>query len=181
MSIQYDNYIREHRDNVIKAWNILSDNLPREFIEKYHVNMDRVDDNIILHDKSKFDEEEYDAYDKYFYRDPTDKFNVLVLSGQIDRQADFDKAWLHHQHHNPHHWQHWVLRNDDGNTKILDMDIEYILEMICDWWSFSLKKNQPLEIIQFYKDNESTRILSNKTKVIVLEILDIIKTIKTFD
>lgn len=170
MSEQYDNYIREHRDNVIRAWNILSDNLPREFIEKYHINMDRVDDNIILHDKSKFDEEEYNAYDEYFYGVRNE--NTFI---------NFDKAWLHHQHHNPHHWQHWILRNDNGNTKILDMDIEYILEMVCDWWSFSLKKNKPLEILEFYKDNESTRILSNNTKAIVLEILDIIKTIKTFD
>src|SRR5947207_278928 len=31
----------------------------------------------------------------------------------------FDGAWLHHQHVNKHHWQHWVLRNDDGDARVL--------------------------------------------------------------
>jgi hypothetical protein len=45
----------------------------------------------------------------------------------------FDRAWLHHQHRNPHHWQHWVLREDSGATKILAMPPHFVREMVADW------------------------------------------------
>jgi hypothetical protein len=45
----------------------------------------------------------------------------------------FDRAWLHHQHTNKHHWQHFVLREDDGETKVLQMPDVYTREMVADW------------------------------------------------
>jgi hypothetical protein len=60
-------------------------------------------------DLSKFDDAEYEAYDKYFHGP----------SKTAEVKAAFDVAWLHHIHMNPHHWQHWVLVNDDDGTKVL--------------------------------------------------------------
>ena len=73
----------------------------------------------VVHDLSKFRPSEWGPYARYFY-------------GQKDDQA-FDLAWLCHQKRNPHHWQWWVLREDDGGTKVMEMPLVYMLEMVCDW------------------------------------------------
>lgn len=170
MSHKYNLYLTEHIENVIKAWNILEDNLDIDFISRYHLDSDKMSEIISMHDQSKYSKEEYDAYDEYFYGTKTKEV-----------KEKFDLAWLHHQNVNKHHWQYWLLKEDNGLLKPLDMDIYSIIEMVCDWWSFSLKQNKPLEIINFYHNNESNRILSDKTKITVMELLNIIKTIKTFN
>ena len=84
------------------------------------------------HDESKNDPDEYNAYDDYFYG-KNRSYGVVMA---------FKQAWLEHIHRSPHHWQHWVLINDEPEEGevILEMPYEYIIEMICDWWSFSWKK-----------------------------------------
>ena len=170
MSHKYNLYLTEHIENVIKAWNILDDNLNIDFVSKYKLDSDKMSKIISNHDQSKYSKEEYDAYDEYFYGMKCK-----------ETKEKFELAWLHHQNTNKHHWQYWLLKEDSGLLKPLDMDIYSIIEMVCDWWSFSLKQNKPLEIIKFYHDYESNRMLSNKTKITVMELLDTIKTIKTFD
>lgn len=82
---------------------------------------------LLIHDWSKFTPAEWRPY-------------VLSFYGPWaygDRPAEvveaFDRAWLHHQHANPHHWQHWVLREDSGATKILEMPEPFVREMVADW------------------------------------------------
>ena len=71
-------------------------------------------EKLVNHDQSKYDEEEYEAYDDYFYgKEGKDEDDIAVIDNA------FDYAWLHHIHHNPHHWQYWVLVNDDDGTKAL--------------------------------------------------------------
>jgi hypothetical protein len=95
----------------------------------------------IIHDLSKFGLAEWGPYvDKFYggpypernYGDIRAHFGDTCTQPWVDRR--FDEAWLHHQRHNPHHWQHWVLREDDGETKCLEMPRKYMLEMIADWW-----------------------------------------------
>jgi hypothetical protein len=86
----------------------------------------------------------------------------------------FAYAWNIHQKINSHHWQYWVLLNDDGTTKVLDMEIHAILEMFCDWWSFSWKENNPREILVFYKYNRDKMQLSEYTQNIVEKLLVIV-------
>ena len=76
---------------------------------------------LIIHDWSKMSFAEWGPYVRAFYD-----------SGR-EVPGQFDAAWLHHQHHNPHHWQHWILREDDGNTKVLPMPEGLVREMIADW------------------------------------------------
>lgn len=126
-----------------------------------------VRDQIAVHDESKFSNEEYDAYDKYFYGG----------NRSYEVRNDFDKAWLHHIHNNPHHWQHWVLLRDDGDIEALDMPMYYIIEMICDWWSFSWNDGDLFEIFTWYGENKDIIKLSTWTKITVENILDMMKTI----
>ena len=74
----------------------------------------------IIHDLSKLLPDEFIPYSIYFYG-----------NGRNDKE--FDKAWLVHQKRNPHHWQYWLLYEDEGALKTLDMPIKYRKEMIADW------------------------------------------------
>ena len=150
MSKEYDEYLQEHRSNLCFGLEWLKQNLPEVLEGAY--NIDWLVQN--AHDHSKYGSEEYNAYDTYFYTN--------IKSYRV--QQDFQLAWLHHIHHNPHHWQHWVLINDDPaeGTVCLEMPRCYIIEMICDWWSFSWAKNDLTEMhsAAAAKASEETAALS---------------------
>ena len=78
-----------------------------------------------------------------------------------------------HIHRNPHHWQHWILTNDDPDEAetILDMPYNYIIEMICDWWSFSWNSENLREIFDWYSKHKKYMKLSAKTRLTVENIL----------
>lgn len=119
MSTRYNEYLTRHKDGVSKAFEWINSNT-HSLIQPIE---NEVRDQIAVHDESKFSNEEYDAYDKYFYGG----------NRSYEVRNEFDKAWLHHIHNNPHHWQYWVLLKDDGDIEVLDMPMNYIIEMICDW------------------------------------------------
>lgn len=115
----------------------------------------------------KTEPDEYDAYDKYFYG-KNRSYQVM---------QDFNYAWLRHIHRNPHHWQYWVLINDDPDLDeiILDMPDIYIIEMICDWWSFGWSKGDLTEIFKWYEERKEHIKLSEKTRRSVENILNMMK------
>lgn len=172
---QYEQYLTEHISNVQRAYDWIKKNLPDVLDEhnymtetKYLGDLDTIIKN---HDKSKYkmipDKDdyyelnlEYDAYANYFYAKRT---NVV--------KNDFDFAWLAHIHNNPHHWQHWILQNDESGKKILDMPYVFIIEMICDHWSFSWKTGNLYEIFRWYEAHKNTMILSDKTRTIYEDVL----------
>lgn len=160
MSKEYDQYLQEHISNVQKAYQWLV----KRFGQEYGLK----DYNVSTHDKSKYSNEEYQAYDNYFYGKKTSEVN-----------EEFNKAWLHHIHNNPHHWQHWVLLEDDPelntNYICIEMPIKYVFEMIADWWSFSWKKNNLYEIFDWYDQHKKTMKLNSSTRKVVEKILDGIK------
>ena len=166
MSARYDEYIVEHTSNVQKAYDWIKTNLseilPDGLVEKF--NLDCL---IRDHDQSKFEQEEYVAYDDYFYGG-NKSYEVV---------KNFNYAWLRHIHKNPHHWQHWVLIADEPEEgdNVLDMPYNYIIEMICDWWSFSWKKGKLDEIFEWYEEHEDNMRLSNDTRKCVESILAKIK------
>ena len=161
MSTKYNEYLSEHLANVRKAYFWLKDHaiIDLKEFESYFLKQ------LNTHDLSKYSQEEYYAYDNYFYGAETEKV-----------KKDFDYAWLHHIHQNPHHWQHWVLVNDDGSTYALEMPKEFVYEMICDWWSFSHKTGNLYEIFDWYKAHSKKMVLHENTRKLVEEILDKIKT-----
>lgn len=166
MSAKYDEYIIEHKSNVIKAYDWLCKNLPEIFpdesvgslVEWQCAN---------AHDQSKYDKEEYDAYDAYFYGNRS--YEVV---------QNFNHAWLQHIHKNPHHWQHWILINDDPELGIvaLEIPLNYIIEMICDWWSFSWKSGNLYEIFDWYAKHRDGIQMNATSRRIVEDILNKMRT-----
>lgn len=155
MSIAYTEYIVGHKENVRKAY---------DWLKSHNIIKDNSAEQIMRHDLSKYSDEEYDAYDKYFYgKEKTEKI-----------EADFNYAWLHHIHVNPHHWQYWVLKHDDEPEEALEMPIKYAIEMICDWWSFSHKTGNLYEIFDWYEKHKGM-VLHKKTRKFVEDTLDKIK------
>lgn len=160
MSISYDQYLDQHRKNVLKGFNWLVDNLPEFFngVDTYAIAT-----QILMHDNSKTSKEEYAAYREYFYGGNRSFLEV----------TNYQKAWLHHIHNNPHHWQHWVLINDDQDEGevALEMPYECIIEMICDWWAFSWQKGDLSEIFSWYDKHQNYIKLASGTRRIVEDIL----------
>ena len=165
MSLAYDLYLEQHRGNVAKGFKWIQENLPDLLIPINGVSYEH--QICYCHDLSKDDEEEYNAYDAYFY------------GGNRSYQVvkDFNYAWLHHIHNNPHHWQYWVLINDnpDEGEIIMDMPYNYIVEMICDWWAFSWKDKKLNEIFEWYEEHKEYMKLSDTTRHTVETILIRIK------
>ena len=178
---EYNNYLTEHIGNVQKAFKWLQENLPEVLSEDNYIDetsyYGELEDIIESHDDSKYnkipDAEHYydlacewDAYNEYFYGEKT----AAV-------KESFDKAWLAHIHANPHHWQHWLLQNDDPKIglRVLDMPYVFIVEMICDWWSFSWKTGNLNEIFDWYDKNKVGILISDKTRTSLEKILDKIR------
>lgn len=159
MSKEYDAYLSDHRFNVSSGYNWLHKNLPEIFdgMDEYKATL------WLNHDESKNDPDEYNAYDDYFYG-KNRSYGVVMA---------FKQAWLKHIHRNPHHWQHWVLINDEPEEGeiILEMPYEYIIEMICDWWSFSWKNDDLMEIFSWYEKHSKYIKLAPKTRKMVETIL----------
>ena len=91
----------------------------------------------------------------------------------------YQRAWLLHIHRNPHHWQHWILIHDDMENgeleTVLEMPYDYIIEMICDWWSFSWQSGNLYEIFKWYEEHSKYIKLAQTTKITVEYILDNMK------
>ena len=169
MSKQYNEYIKDHKDNVHKAFQWLQENISfKKIFGEHFLEADCMWLCTYKHDDSKYSNEEYDAYDAYFYGGNR-SYEVV---------ENFNKAWLHHIHENPHHWQHWILINDDpeNGEKILDMPDVYIVEMVCDWLSFSIAKGKMGEIFEWYDKHSKYMRLSDYTRLKVEELLDDIES-----
>lgn len=163
MSIEYDMYLTQHRANVYRGFEWIRDNMPDILKNTHHLEW-HIQYN---HDKSKNDEAEYEAYDRYFYGGNR-SYSVV---------QDFKRAWLRHIHQNEHHWQHWILHNDDPSEGmvVMDMPINCIVEMICDWWAFSWANGNLYEIFSWYDEHKDYMKLSNYTRERVEYILAQIK------
>lgn len=160
MSREYDEYIRNHKKNVAAAYQWICDNLP--YLIGPIIDISR-------HDDSKYNSDEYHAYDAYFYGGNR-SYSVV---------KEFNRAWLTHIHRNPHHWQHWILFEDDPESTepfiCMEMPAEYLIEMICDWWAFSFASGNLYEIFDWYKDHKDKMYLHKDTRFNVEMILDLIK------
>lgn len=165
MSVQYDTYLKNHKDNVAKGYKWFMEKMPHLLMSDDAVNAEW--HICMAHDHSKNEPEEYEAYDAYFY-------GGNRSFGVVER---FNRAWLHHIHNNPHHWQYWILINDDpknGET-LLEMPFKYILEMICDWWAFSWQKENLYEIFNWYEERKDYIKLHCKTRKTLESLLSQMK------
>ena len=158
-SDEYLDQIDSHRKRVKKAWDkFLKPFLQDEGYEDYIIN--EVEADILQHDMSKYQEDEFEGYCNHWYPSPG-----------YDDDSDYDKAWMLHKHRNPHHWQYWVTLHDDGSTYPIDMDFKSICNMLCDWSSFQFTADGGTAVDWYNKEGDSM-ILSDNTRDIVEDILD---------
>lgn len=127
----------------------------------------------MVHDMSKFLPSEWLPYLRYFYgKYPTKeeakralKIAMVTYSRTAETVArDFDLAWLKHQHRNPHHWQYWLLREDKGATKVLQMPQKYMLEMLADWVGAGRAIKGKIEVKKWYQSNRGEIVLHSQTR-----------------
>lgn len=166
MSKLYNDYLIQHKENVKKGYEWMQDNI-QGLLDPLLLGSDLRHQIEFGHDYSKYSEDEYHAYDTYFYGGNR-SFEVV---------DEFHKAWLLHIHRNPHHWQHWVLINDnpDEGEICLEMPGNYIIEMICDWWAFSWKNGNLNDIFIWYEERKTYMKLNEKTRTTVEQILAAMK------
>ena len=157
MSFQYDQYLARHRANVKRGFDWLSENLPGLMTNTLTAGWNTE----FAHDRSKNEPDEYEAYDAYFYGNNR-SYEVVQR---------YQRAWLLHIHRNPHHWQHWILIHDDMENgeleTVLEMPYDYIIEMICDWWSFSWQSGNLYEIFKWYEEHSKYIKLAQTTKIFI--------------
>lgn len=163
ISSQYDSYLEQHKANVKKGFEWIREHIPDilqgDFDYEWQICLN--------HDHSKTEPDEYEAYDAYFYGG----------NRSFDVVQNFNKAWLLHIHRNPHHWQHWVLINDEPNEGeiVIQMPINYIVEMICDWWAFSWSKGDLTEMFSWYEERKNYIKMHKNTRKTVEDIFTKIK------
>ena len=147
---EYKKYIMDHKARVEQFADWLLEHCPEVLDE---VDPDIFWDLIKAHDDSKYSEEEFEAYAQHFY-------------GDKNNDLEFDEAWKHHWLNNEHHPEFWLGE---------DMPLIYILEMLCDWGSFSIDKGDLKELSKYYYEqarDDEEKNLSENTKNIIEEILD---------
>lgn len=120
----------------------------------------------VVHDWQKFTPAEWTAYALSFYGPwgYEERPEWLV--------AAFDRAWLHHQHYGPHHWQHWILREDSGNTIAIEMPDRFVREMIADWAGAGRAITGKINICNWYSANREKMLLHPNTQAQVERYLE---------
>ena len=99
--------------------------------EFYNKLLDRVNN----HDASKYSEEEFNAYRKFYYPINEEEKN--------QSKEEFQKAWDHHLQHNDHHWQ-----ARSNYTEFTDDTKLAILENVCDWLAMGyMYGNRPFDYL----------------------------------
>ena len=162
---EYMEYIKDHINNVHKAF----ENMYKIKDKFEDIDRDDISDAIEsvkekgiinIHDESKYSDEEFDAYRRYFYS--------IDDKEKEESEEDFKLAWKHHYENNPHHPEYWIK---DGEP--VDMKIEYIVEMACDWIAMSYSKGGTA--LKYLEDNreEKQKVMTENTMNILETILNI--------
>lgn len=123
---------------------------------------------LLIHDWSKLTPAEWPQYARSFY-------GQQPRSDEV--KADFERAWLHHQHKNPHHWQHWVLREDSGATKTVPMPDKFLLEMLADWYGAGRTQTGKWQAHLWYENNKDKLVLHPETRARVEMLLGLAELI----
>jgi hypothetical protein len=171
---EYILYIEQHKERVKLSYDkyfapLINQNLDLNSCsnEEFQIALQDCIRNIALHDMSKYSDAEFGPYRLKWY--PTVDESTALEDENLFYQMRqmYEEAWKHHIQNNPHHPQYWV--DEDGNIK--DMELKYIIEMMCDWLSFGK------DIRAWYSKAEDEKsVMSAKTKEIVQELMELIYT-----
>jgi len=134
----------------------------------------------LVHDLSKFHPFEFISYARWFNDDMGFKFmneewddhKYWTNETHHKIRRDFELAWLFHQKKNKHHWQYWILLEDGGDKKVLDMPEIYMIEMVCDWIGAGKAIHGKNDTKDWYKKNWYKMTMSEKTKEYVEKLIN---------
>lgn len=152
---EYLEYINTHKERVEEFSKWLLSNCPDLF---ENIDVEVFKDLIKEHDESKFSEEEFEPYAQKWF-------------GDGKKTLEYEEAWKHHWMNNEHHPEYWLGE---------DMPYIYILEMICDWGSFSIASGDMNELSDFYFNKakaDPEKNLSDATQEIIEDILSRINSV----
>ena len=152
----YDQYIRNHIKNVKDAFDERAMMLQR-VLGLSHAEMEELIGRVEVHDQSKFSNEEFPAYQRYFY----------PAAGESQDDLGFAEAWAHHYTVNDHHPEHWVVNNIPQ-----PMSKTAIAEMLLDWEAMSY--NFGGNPRQYFRDSKKSIGLHPETNQIVVRALNIL-------
>lgn len=122
----------------------------------------------IIHDLSKLLLSEFIPYANHFYGTNSSISRGRNKTGYYKPtdtgDKDFDFAWLLHQKRNRHHWQWWILPEDEGGVKVLDMPLKYRKEMLCDWRGAGRAQGNKTTPTVWYENNKNKMQLHRGTR-----------------
>lgn len=151
---EYLNYIKEHVENVHKAWEVVKikcKDMRFMWDDFYYFS---IQDAVDLHDLSKLSEQEFVQYRKSFY------------ACEGEPPYEMAEAWEHHKMKNPHHYENW--------TSVSWGDCFYwevhCVHMILDWIAMGYKFGNTAR--DFYEKNKVKIGLSSAEEGFVNEIFD---------
>ena len=160
---KYKAYIDNHKKNVVETWEELKKNkIIYDYImtQNQKENIENIESiinkNVQMHDNSKYGEEEWEPYRKYFYS--------VNEEEKKSSKKEFSKAWEHHKKTNTHHHEHWEEINKNNEMPLTD-----VVEMCCDW--ISMSKVLGGTALSWYKSQKNI-FLGNKQKEWTLFILN---------
>lgn len=190
----YKEYIDNHRKNVIEAFQdvfLKRYNDPYDFpsdigftTEEFKQAIKDVTPEVLMHDMSKYSDEEFYPYLDYFIKG---YFSDSIPDDQKDPviEAKYQEAWRHHYLYNAHHPKFWYYSEADENgnythhydTKsdvAAPMLLKDIIHMISDWEGMSRKFGG--STLDWYnnKADEEKSDLNPETKIIVDKMLNTI-------
>ena len=158
---KYKEYIDNHKKNVVETWEELKKNkIIHDYILSESQNVEDIDkimdEKVLIHDNSKYEEEEWEPYRKRFY--PVNEEEKRLS------KKDFFKAWSHHKKVNSHHHEHWEEISQNDKMPLTD-----VVEMCCDW--ISMSKVLGGTALSWYNSQKNI-FLGNKQKKWALFILN---------
>jgi len=189
-TVSYAKYIKEHQDNVKKAWFEVKNKCNNIIIILGGEDRNMIDGLIEKHDNSKYSAEEFASYRQYFYPVETEiEPGIIEIEG---KNADvFNAGWKHHYQNNPHHNEYWIDGGIDSNTFeylkpkteenmlnrwLVDIIVHcntepfYTVEMVCDWIAMGYKFKDSAK--DYYAKNKVKMDLPEWKDKLVMTILD---------
>lgn len=146
---QYLDYIREHVNNVSKAWIEMQEKcfdlsfMTPDFIQK-------MNEEVLMHDMSKLSKEEFVQYRECFY--------------SIGESVKITDAWEHHKSNNLHHWEAWTNAEfkDPGEWKF------HCIHMVIDWMAMGYKFGDTAH--EYYEKNKEKIKLPIEAEILIYKI-----------
>lgn len=190
---EYLAYIDEHRKNVVSAF--IKEFATRDFVippelgitqDEWENAIKRVGIDILDHDKSKYEDDEFYAYRRKHH--PTSLENNERDENILEKvDNDYEIAWEHHYKHNYHHPEFWrfvtlepdgtIIHQENRLDVATPMPLYAIIHMISDWQGMFYKYPEGGQsCVDWYnRDSHSERMSMNPaTLELVNKLLEFI-------